>query len=69
MVIPTKTEAKASDHYRTPNDPALLYAWGLFVALDDKSNQQKNSHMRVRNYVIDFLFLTSFLAVVSTALH
>ncbi len=60
--------AEPSATYRTTADSALLHAWSLFIALDDKSNHQKNSHRRVRFGVIIFVFLTSLLAVLTTSI-
>ncbi len=51
--------------YRNEQDPALLYAWQLYIAYNDASDKQKMLHTRLRSWVIVLGLVTSSLAIAS----
>lgn len=60
-------EARAEENYRTTADPALQYAWRLYLAYSDASKRQKTLYTRVRQWII-LLGLTSSVVAVVIAL-
>lgn len=59
----TTTQATAPREYRSANDPALLYAWQLYISYDAASNRQKFWHSTLRSWIIIAGLLTSTLAI------